>query len=164
MSKGRHWLGTLLSCTPYDGTKLAFLQLFLKKRRRWMCPECTLRSLKWFISSKRNHWTNQTPGLRPTSWAVIRRSITQTRFSCFETRRLIRMFSKICRAQIQSTHFHMIPFLGAFAKLRKTTISFVMSVPLSVRVERLRCNWTDFHEIWYLNMSRKSVEKIRVSL
>ena len=34
-------------------------------------------------------------------------------------------------------------FLGAFAKLREATISFVMSVP------------TDFHEIWYLSIFRK---------
>ena len=34
-------------------------------------------------------------------------------------------------------------FLGAFAKLRKATISFVMSV----RKKQLGCHWTDFHKI-----------------
>jgi hypothetical protein len=38
-------------------------------------------------------------------------------------------------------------FLGAFAKLRKVTIIFVMSVCPSVRMEQLGSNWTDFHEI-----------------
>ena len=38
-------------------------------------------------------------------------------------------------------------FLGAFAKLRKATISFVMSVHQSVRIEQLGFHWTDFHEI-----------------
>jgi hypothetical protein len=38
-------------------------------------------------------------------------------------------------------------FLGAFAKLRKATISFLMSVLLSVHMEQLRSHWTDFHEI-----------------
>ena len=38
-------------------------------------------------------------------------------------------------------------FLGAFAKLRKTTISFVMSVRPSYRMEQLGSHWTDFHEI-----------------
>jgi hypothetical protein len=38
-------------------------------------------------------------------------------------------------------------FLGAFAKLRKATISFVMSVHLSVRMEQLGSHLTDFHEI-----------------
>jgi len=43
-------------------------------------------------------------------------------------------------------------FLGAFAKLRKATISFGMSV----RMEQLGSHWTDFHEIWYLGIFRKS--------
>ena len=40
-------------------------------------------------------------------------------------------------------------FLGAFAKLRKATVSFVISVRvrLSVRIEQLGSHWTDFHEI-----------------
>jgi len=38
-------------------------------------------------------------------------------------------------------------FLGALAKVRKATISFVMSVRLSVRMEQLGSHWTDFHEI-----------------
>ena len=41
--------------------------------------------------------------------------------------------------------------LGAFAKLRKATISFVMSVRpsvcLSARIEQLGSHWTDFGEI-----------------
>jgi hypothetical protein len=34
-------------------------------------------------------------------------------------------------------------FLGAFAKLRAATVSFAMTV----RVEQLGCDKTDFHEI-----------------
>jgi len=37
--------------------------------------------------------------------------------------------------------------LGAFTKLRKATISFVMSVCLSVRMEQLGYHWTECHEI-----------------
>ena len=37
--------------------------------------------------------------------------------------------------------------LGSFAMLRKATVSFVMSVCPSVRVEQLGFQWTDFHEI-----------------
>ena len=55
-------------------------------------------------------------------------------------------------------------FLGAFAKLRKETISFVISVRPSVRMEQLGSHWTDFHEIWHLDIFRKSVEEIQVSL
>ena len=38
-------------------------------------------------------------------------------------------------------------FLGVFAELRKATISFVMSVRPSVRMEQLGSPWTDFDEI-----------------
>jgi hypothetical protein len=51
-------------------------------------------------------------------------------------------------------------FLGAFAKLRKATISFVMSV----RMEQLESHWTDFNEILYLGFFSKPDEKIEVSL
>jgi hypothetical protein len=37
--------------------------------------------------------------------------------------------------------------LGALAKLRKATFSFVMSVGPSVRMEQLGSNWTDFNQI-----------------
>jgi hypothetical protein len=58
----------------------------------------------------------------------------------------------------------IVSFLGAFVKLRKATISFVMSVRLSVRTEQLGSQWKDFHEIWYLRVFIKSVAKIKVSL
>ena len=35
---------------------------------------------------------------------------------------------------------------------------------LHVRVEQLGSHWTDFHEVWYWNILRKSVQKIQVSL
>jgi hypothetical protein len=47
-----------------------------------------------------------------------------------------------------------------FAKLREAIISFVMSVRLYVRVEKHGSHWKDFHEIWYLSIIRKFVEKI----
>ena len=49
----------------------------------------------------------------------------------------------ISPGQTQSGKF----FLGTFAKLRKATISFIMSVSLYFRMEQLGSNWTDFHEI-----------------
>jgi hypothetical protein len=39
-----------------------------------------------------------------------------------------------------------------------------MSVCVSVRMEQLCSNWADFHEIWYLSVFQKSVEKIQLSL
>jgi len=56
------------------------------------------------------------------------------------------------------------PFGGAFAKLRRATVSFVMSVWPSVRMEQHGSHGTNFHVIWYLNILRKSLEKIEVSL
>jgi len=38
-------------------------------------------------------------------------------------------------------------YLGVFAKFRKVTISFVVSVCPSVRMEQLSSHWADFHEI-----------------
>jgi hypothetical protein len=35
---------------------------------------------------------------------------------------------------------------------------------LSVRMEQLGSHWTDFHEIWYLRIFRKSAKNIQVSL
>jgi hypothetical protein len=65
-------------------------------------------------------------------------------------------------------------FLRAFVKLRRATITFVMSailsisasvcVCLSVRMEQPYSHRMDFREIWYLIGFRRSVEKIQVSL
>jgi hypothetical protein len=60
-----------------------------------------------------------------------------------------------------------IPFwgyLGALAKLWKTTASFVRSVRLSVRLEQFGSHWMDFHEIWCLFIFRKYVQTIKASL
>jgi len=45
-------------------------------------------------------------------------------------------------------------FLGAFAKLRRATISFVTSVHLCVSTHGTTdSHWTNFHEIWHLSYS-----------
>jgi hypothetical protein len=51
-------------------------------------------------------------------------------------------------------------FLDAFVKFRKATINLIMSVRLSVCMEKVGFDWTDFGDIWYLNIFRKYVEKI----
>jgi hypothetical protein len=60
--------------------------------------------------------------------------------------------------------YSITQFLGAFVKLRKATISFVMSVRLSIRpsvhMEQLGSHWTVFHENWYFEIFLKCVEKI----
>ena len=58
-------------------------------------------------------------------------------------------------------------FLDAFTEVRKTTIGFAksvhLSVSLSVRMD-LGSHWTYFHDIWYLRIFRKCVEKIQILL
>ena len=54
--------------------------------------------------------------------------------------------------------------LYAFTRLRKSIISFVMSVCSSIHSEQLVSHWMHFNKIWYLNIFRESVEKIQVSL
>jgi hypothetical protein len=58
--------------------------------------------------------------------------------------------------------------LGAFAKLHKAAISFVMYVRLSdrppVRMEQLDYHWTNFNKIWYFIIFRNSVEKFKFHL
>jgi hypothetical protein len=58
--------------------------------------------------------------------------------------------------------------LGAFVKLRKATVSFVISVCISTRLfvcmEQLGSHWTYFYEIWNLSFPGKSEEKFQVSL
>ena len=50
-------------------------------------------------------------------------------------------------------------FVGDFAHLQKATVSF-----MSVRMEEIGSRWTDIQEISYLNIFRKSVEGIQISL
>ena len=45
-------------------------------------------------------------------------------------------------------------FLGSSAKLRKVTITFVMFVSLSVRMEQLGSHWTNFYEILFVSISK----------
>jgi hypothetical protein len=52
----------------------------------------------------------------------------------------------------------IIQFLGAFTKFRKKLLA---SLCLSVRVKQLGSHGMDFHEIWYLNIFQKNVEKFK---
>jgi hypothetical protein len=81
----------------------------------------------------------------------------------FETSVFIDLFIRSNIPQHFNTHWReslKLSFVGAFEKLREATISFVMSVCPSVRMEQLGSHWTVFHEIWYLSIFRKYVEKI----
>jgi len=66
----------------------------------------------------------------------------------------------LCRLYVLFYKF----IVGAFAKLRKSTFSFVMSVRLSVCMEQLGSCWTDLYEICYFKISQKYIERAKVSL
>jgi hypothetical protein len=68
------------------------------------------------------------------------------------------------RARLKSDDAILASILGATANLRNATISFIMHVRPSVRMEKLGSHWTDFDEIWHLSFFRKSVDKTQVSL
>ena len=55
-------------------------------------------------------------------------------------------------------------FLGAFAEFPKTTNSMRHVCLSFCPVELLDSYWTDFRKTWYLSISRKSLEKIKVPL
>jgi len=58
-----------------------------------------------------------------------------------------------------AANFSRVLFLGAFAKLRKAAVNFVMSFRPSARMEQICPHWTGFHEI-YLRSFPTSLVKI----
>jgi hypothetical protein len=50
-------------------------------------------------------------------------------------------------AEVAKIWEHWRAISGAFEKLRKATIRFVMSLSLSIRMEQLGSHLRDFHEI-----------------
>jgi hypothetical protein len=86
-----------------------------------------------------------------TNWTTSRRSFP----------RIPRLVSALGKPAYESdigSHQPDTFFLGAFAKLRKATISFVMSVCPSVRpsvcMEQPGSHWTVFHEMLYFGFSK----------
>ena len=75
-----------------------------------------------------------------------------------------RIYGRVLASFVWQVINWLSSFSGAFAKLRKATVSFVMSVCSSVRMEQLGDQWTEFHEISDFSIFRKRIEKIQVSL
>ena len=53
------------------------------------------------------------------------------------------------RAFLSFLLYEVFKVYGAFAKLRKRTMSFVISVRPSTLIEQFDSHWTDFREILY---------------
>ena len=62
------------------------------------------------------------------------------------------------------SNWYLPILVGAFTKLRKATMSFIVSVRPSIRMEQLGSHWTGFHEIWYLSIFRKKKNSIKSKL
>ena len=73
----------------------------------------------------------QTARLWPMEYTC--QTITTKKYSCFRP--------------LPPRHGIIGPFLGTLAKLRKATLSSVVFVRPSARMEQLGFHWTDFHEI-----------------
>ena len=58
----------------------------------------------------------------------------------------------------------LFSLLGAFVKLRKASISFVMFIFCPPAWKQFGSHWTDFHEVSYFIIWRKSVEGVQFSL
>jgi len=48
--------------------------------------------------------------------------------------------------------------------LQKAIVSLIGSVRPSIRMKEPNVRWKKFHEIWHLNIFRKSIEKIQALL
>ena len=122
-------------------------------RRRWAPPR-----LSRFSSGMRPH-THCVGHFGPT-----RSSLKHLFVETFETRKSLLALAEKCRDRIPGQ------FSGAFAKLRKATISFVMSVCLSLRpsgrlsVHPRETSPLQLNEIRCSGIFRKSVTKIQISL
>jgi hypothetical protein len=68
-----------------------------------------------------------------------------------------------CKTSVDFHSFYFHSILGEFAKLRKSTISFVMSVRPSFRPSEWN-NGTDFYKILYLSIFLNCVDKLKISL
>jgi hypothetical protein len=102
--------------------------------------------------------------------SVLRRSVVVvTSFRCTLLHLYLRRQRESCLMKNQQrlppsadNMLHSSCSWGAFAKLRKMTKLF--QICASARVEQLDPKWTNFHEIWYLKVFRKSLEKIRLPI
>ena len=77
----------------------------------------------------------------------------------------------LCVVYVSQNHQWLLPYTTQTGwlcrhvrKLRWATVSFVMSVRLSVRMEQLRFHGSHCPAVWYWSIFRKSAEKIQVSL
>jgi len=90
---------------------------------------------------------------------VFENRVIFSRVACLLLKRVL-----VQKNSVGCWSFAWLSLVDAFAKLRKTVVSFVVSVHPPVRMGHLGSHRTDFNEIGYLNICRKSIENIQVWL
>ena len=164
LTKSIHYYVSTVSCERQVQAALTTVSL----------TEDPLRTATLFLSSYIRSWRGQVKchcvtckdemAYRPVFCSTLpRKYASQTNTFCVPHYVLSGYICVLCCKVL-----HFVTVLGAFAKLRKANISFFMSVCQSVRpsvrIEQFGSHWTDFHEVTYLSIFLKPVEKFKVSL
>jgi hypothetical protein len=107
----------------------------------------------------RQTWMNKMEGSQIAWIVILWKDLFVTKFSVTVLLGLLYKNQFYCKLSSLSC-CRLYKFYGKFAKLRNVIISLV----ISIRMERLGFHRTVFRVIWFLNIFRKSVEKIQLSL
>jgi hypothetical protein len=95
---------------------------------------------------------------------VLRHCPDNEKLSCWkETIKILFLYTRIHR-YVHTPTRSPLGSVRKIVKMRKSTVSYIMSVRFSVCPHWTRPHSADFHEIRYLNIFRKSAEKIQLSL
>ena len=133
---------------------------FLWKVSRWENASRCSRSVLKMIVTEWNKWAPFNAVMTPNLIVRTCTRVSITHCSHYRHYRHCATHASLCsllRTNYKETRLNKRKFLcfGAFAKLRKATISFVMSVCLSIRTEQLGSHWTDLQQVWYLSIFSK---------
>ena len=162
---------------------LTFVPIPLYPVRRSLQSVCTFWKREKFLASVgirtmipqmprpySSHYTNLAIPAAVWRWVAALRWLDRWHWVClcwrwaeirWRSRTLVRecVFTRLEGDRVGVLPQSKTSFLGAFAKLRKATLTFIMCV-----LYLPGSHWTDFHEILYLSIFRKSVEKTYVWL
>ena len=147
MAKARTFRG-IFPCHYCQGTSIPTVNLYAFRKRK--SPSWKHRALR-LISVARTF----TGKIRDAIIKLARQGLIPTYIG-----QKIRDLQHDAARVWHQAHALNYVFAGAFAKLRKATINFLMSVQcLPVCTEQFGSHWKDFHKSLYLSIFRKSVKK-----
>ena len=138
---------------------------------------CTSVEHTWFIVESQGPWTFCFLLLLVTAWLTVNTSRVHALWQVRESYHTLRVLLLRSPQFTRVFFFFLLSFISSllcpvFPALRRVrkfyekrllaSSSLSVRLSVSVRMEQLGSQWTDFHEILYLNIFRKFVEKIRV--